>query len=449
MFDIIFNAVIPQAGNLLPLAFAALLISSGIISVWYVIGILINNESIKASALGEFTQMVGTLILIAVVIYSLTILSTALYTSLNGTKLMSQSSISSLCSKIETNSGLYILGSGSGSLLSSTDPKYPGLCYYVNSLSGSSVNTHIDYPLAAAGVLDANLTNQIAINLNSLFVVEAYVGFYSKFTVIDGIGFVVPLEGFITPDSGFRMVYDSMRTLGALISLSMEANMASLIILMISLYAWPYLIFGGIVLRTTIFTRKIGGLLIAIAIGMVFIYPTVLSIEYLTLSNPASYAQLNIYSNSYGPNVPIASGPIDANSILLSNTLQSTYKLDFFVLPNIQKIAQKDGCWPPLGSLIVGEATQFTLSLVPLVSQINQIVAFTGGSIPDVNIGFSSCSSTSAQTILFDLFDFYGIGGIIMYWLPIINIIITLAAILGLSGLMGGDTNLAGLGRLI
>ncbi len=450
MLDILLNTLIPQEGALIPLAVLALLISSAIVSIWYMIGLIINDNRIKASAIGEFTQMVGTLILIAIVIYSLTVLSAALYTSLNSTKLMSQSAISTICSKLESTSQLSILGTGTGSLLSSTNSQYPGICYYINSISGSGVNTRIDYPLAAAAVVDANVTNQIATQLNNLFVVDAYVGFYSSFKDIVGIGVGIPIvSAGVTPDLGFGMIYDSMKALGALTSLGLEANMAALIILTISLYAWPYLIFGGIVLRTTIFTRRIGGLLIAIGIGIVFIYPTVLSIEYLTLSNPSSYAQLNAYSNSFGPTVAIAPGPIDSNSILLSSAMQSTYKLDFFILPDISKIASQDGCWPPGGYLIAGEASQMAISLVPIVSQLNLIVAFTGGSIPDVNIGFSSCSASSAQSLIFDLFDFYGIGGIIMYWIPIINIIITLVGILGLSGLMGGDTNLAGFGRLI
>ncbi len=456
----IYTAILPASSNLIPLAILALLISSGIISIWYIIGFLLANEKIKQSAIGEFTQIIGTLIIIAIVIYALTVLSGVLYTSLNSTHAMNQGTISSLCSGIEKNNGIFtglsILSEGSGSLLGSSNPKYPGLCYYIQTGS-SSVSTRIDYPLAAAGVIDANITSQVAQQLNYLSIVDSYIGFFSKFSVTTGIGLGIPeVSGSISPDAGFAMVYDAMRPLGTLMSLGLEFNIATLIILTIALYSWPYLIFGGIILRSIIFTRKIGGLLIAVAIGMVFIYPTILSIEYITLSNSASYGNLAAYTSTYGPNAVIAPGPITANSIILSNTIESSnaiktepYNLDFFVLPSIAKTAEQDGCWPILGNIGLAESEQIGLALVPIVSQVNLILAFTGGSIPDTSIQFSGCSESSVEHLTFDIFDIYGISGIIMYWIPIINILITLSSIIGISGLMGGDTSLAGLGKLI
>ena len=51
--------------------------------------------------------------------------------------------------------------------------------------------------------------------------------------------------------------------------------------------------------------------------------------------------------------------------------------------------------------------------------------------------------------MLFMIMNAYGIIGIPAYWLPIMNLVITLSGIIGLSGLLGGDTSMAGLGNLV
>ena len=460
--------------QLLPLAIIAILIDAAIISAWYIMGVLLNNRGVKVSALNEFYQIIGTVIMVSIIIYSLTIFSMIFYSSLNNTKLMDQTTLSNMCTSLTTNSPLTILGKSKGSLLVSQSKSYNGICDYVNKLSGSSpgtpsgssVTAKIDYPLAASALINANLTNQVAVQLNNLFEVDAFIGFLLKFSPSIGIGgsvFSVLKSGIqfsYTPYSGYNMLYNSLTPIGTLMSSALEIMTAKLLFFTFALYAWPYLLFGGIILRVTIFTRKIGGLLIAIAIGIVFLYPVIFSLEYITLGNSNSYNVLNPYFtptkqsqqlSSIQPSQSQTTSLNEAN-VLLSNTIAATgYKLNFFILPKINKIAQKDGCWPPGGSLIAGESEQVLTSLIPLVSQINTILTLVGGSIPSVikDTGFGTCTATGAKNLVFDLFDVYGIAGITIFWLPLLNIIIVLNGILGLSGLLGGDTALAGISKLI
>ena len=61
----------------------------------------------------------------------------------------------------------------------------------------------------------------------------------------------------------------------------------------------------------------------------------------------------------------------------------------------------------------------------------------------------SYCPPAAAVDTLYTLMDEYGVISVSAYFLPIINILIVLTGIIGLSGLLGGDTQLAGLSRLV
>ena len=48
-----------------------------------------------------------------------------------------------------------------------------------------------------------------------------------------------------------------------------------------------------------------------------------------------------------------------------------------------------------------------------------------------------------------EMLNAYGIIGVASYFLPLLNLIITLSAIVGMSGLLGGNTSLEGLSRFV
>lgn len=59
------------------------------------------------------------------------------------------------------------------------------------------------------------------------------------------------------------------------------------------------------------------------------------------------------------------------------------------------------------------------------------------------------CPPTGAVATTMEMLNAYGIMGVTSYFLPIINLVMTLSAIIGMSGLLGGDTTLEGLSRFI
>jgi hypothetical protein len=269
-----------------------------------------------------------------------------------------------------------------------------------------------------------------------------------------------------TPYAGYQMLYSNLASLGTLLNLSTEAFVAQLLILSILLYVWPYLLFGGLILRSTFLTRKLGGLLLAIVIGAVIIFPTVFSIEYTTLGRgiptiPSLFG--GTVNSTYGYNT-LTAIPQGTNSIFPEYTGAYTdYQVNFFVLPNLQQALQEYGCWPAIHvirpspatfnvGLAGAESADMLTLLVPgvnIVSGIAQIIAATFGSSSPQLLLPASCTPIGAISSFNALVNAYGIIGVSSYFIPIINLVITLTSIIGLSKLLGGDTKLEGLSRFV
>ncbi|MGC8537384.1 MAG: hypothetical protein ACP5MZ_00140 [Candidatus Micrarchaeia archaeon] len=466
--------------DLLPIVVLALLLDSVIVSTWYVLGILLNNSKVKDSARGEFYQLAGTAV-ITVIILTILVFAGSIFSLISSSGPMSTSNMSTMCSSIESNSPLSMLGSGSFSLLAGissseypvgyTGPTFGGLCNYISTQSSApTATTNIDYPLASAGVVIANLTNQSIVNLNSFFEVDFFLGYMETITpslsfclqdfinpagpcMIPPEDVVNPAISFInatyTPYAGYSMVYKPMGVIGELLGTSLEMDVAQLLFIIVFLYIWPYILFIGLIFRATPFTRRIGGLFIAIAIGAVLFYPAVFAIEYVSLSGMNVNSEIGstgiTLSTAYGFN------GITTNSI----TALPDYTPNFFVEPSIENIAQANSCWPPGGNMALTQAEDTGILLVPFASAIDGLLPLikgASGGLPSSLPYFylpSPCTPTDAEGTMFQILNAYGITGITAYVLPLINILITLTAIIGLSGLLGGDTSLAGLSRLV
>ena len=509
---------------IMPLVIIAIILDFAVVSVWYFIGSFLNNSKIKEGAKTEAYQAVGTAILAMIIIGILLFLATSFDSVLTNSNFFYSSSssssaapaspgtISTLCSNLYTTSFINIIGTNSfgastNTFLKSSYSKFPGLCAYT---SLDSPTRHIDYPLVASGIILANLTNQTAHNLNSLFVFDSFIGYLSMLTptmswcipavdaLLDPIptmascsavgGIIAVPEGLAgiatalpilyiryaaTPYAGFDIVYSELGTLGALLTTALNSFIAQFLFIIISLYSWPVLIFSGLVLRATIFTRKIGGLLIAVGIAMILIFPAVFLLEYLGLGNgignlissspsscSANPSASGCIGGIYGFNT-IATNPItfipgypsDAPVQWSSGTpVQDPYTLNFFIEPQLNKIAYYYQCWPSNDNLLEAEAIDSIEFLVPGSSLVTLVYTGVGSlvtpGVPHMVIT-DNCGPNSLLRAFFQFMEAYGIIGVTAYFLPIINIFIVISSIIGLSGLLGGDTNLAGLSKII
>jgi hypothetical protein len=321
------------------------------------------------------------------------------------------------------------------------------------------------------------------------------------------------------PYAGLEVSFKNMVAIGSLLNGAYIVSVAQMILVVLFIFVWPYLLFIGLVLRSNPFTRKIGGLLIAAAIGMVLFYPLTYALEYLNLS---SSSQPQAGSASYGYNyvtsIPgrdavvcpgegtsLATSPPQANPPTcasgdepacssdmpytpicvdsLTNEQVSSdsvscppvplppdvsgppnplsapaptcnYTVNFYVQPSIQDIAMHYNCWPVSlsggsESLIAAEFIDIGLVMVPFYSAISAIASGieVPSSVPSLP-GFT-CTESGAVHIPEMILQAYGIIGVSAYLLPLLNLFISLSAILGVSGLLGGDTSLAGLSKLL
>ena len=451
---LMFSSLSSVQSSLLFLVFIALFVDSVILAVWYLIGSLLNNSTVRASARNEFYQLAGTAILIFVVVFFIVLAGNLFYSSLSGTRLMNPTTISNTLVGLTENTQLSLLSGPPSLVLPGPSSQYPGLLALTYDAEyDTSQTARLDYPLVATSVVLANLTNQTATNLNEFYYLDAFIGFMSTlkpesmFCVSVGTPCYFPLptsenlfwlEIDYVPYTGYSMAYSSMRVLGLILTLAFESFVAQLLSYTILLYLWPYLIFIGLILRATFFTRKIGGLLIAVAIASVLILPAVFSMEYLSLGNGVpAYAP-----SAYGFN-PTTSLPARSGS--------GNYILNFFVEPSIGAIATHNGCYPIINgypTILGSELADVAITFVPFASILLPAVGHFLSSPSNFYLPVG-CGSSNLLHTLFDSLNLYGIIGITAYFMPLINMLIFLSAIQGLSGLMGGDTSLGGLRNLI
>ncbi len=497
------------SSQLLPFMIIALLIDATIVAIWYMIGAILNNSGMKSSARGEFLQFVTTAIIAAIILASLLFFGSIYVNSVNPTgtqtpSVLSSQQLSQICFNAAAQPLTYM-----------KDQLYnpaTNICGIVLAGPSGSADQQMNYPLAASGVILANMTNQVAIQMNSTFIVDAFASFLQKLSPTLGVCVQPPSDiglgpctsGVIgippvpfypeppilyvkfsnTPLAGLDMITKSLASFSNLLYLTLMAFVVQLEFTNIFIYVWPFLIFFGLVLRATPFTRKIGGALIAIALGATLFYPSVFGLEYLAANNNSIAPQptLNFCDNG--------GGTLSLGGFVFP-TFPYQYKLNFFVLPDVSRIAQQCGCWPYLGLLnsetmdvvainnpiwwsslgvsMTEGVGNFFLNLLQDIwnnnySDVgNQLInAFfniaTLSQTPDQFAGALSTvapvcpigSPTSGgEGFVFSLMEAYGLTGVTAYFLPILNVLITLSAVIGLSRILGGDTEFAGISRFV
>ncbi|MCL4371970.1 hypothetical protein M1373_01485 [Candidatus Marsarchaeota archaeon] len=470
--------------SLFPLIAIAIVLDGAIVGAWYMAGAILGNARVKSSAMTEFYQLIGTAVLVVLLVSVLVIFGDAFYSVTSSTALMNPANVLSLCNGINESSQLSVLNAsksltGSSLLFSKNPTGFPGLCNIV--AKQNTFTEKADYPLAASGVVIANLTNQTALNLNSYFIFDAFIGYLEHLSPQINICISpeppspisvqcmlpAPTEAdlFIhyqnSPYAGLRLVYKSLDSIGVLMTLALESFIAQLTLTSIFLYIWPYLIFGGVILRVLPFTRKIGGLLIAIGIGAILFFPLVFSIEYLYLGHglgalmgytpPTSTTPFTYNSNDLGAYYGF--GNLFTNSTYyIPNSTGRPYVTNFYVMPSVANATKSTGCWPADGNLLNAEVEDTSYLLIPFTGLATQLLALINHSVPvapDISGLPQGCTETQALNGYYMLVRTYGVLGISAYFIPIINLIIVLSGIIGISGLMGGDTALAGLSKLV
>jgi hypothetical protein len=437
-----------------------------IASITYAAGIILNSSKIKESAVNEFGQLIGTSIIAVIIIAVIEFFGSASVTSLATNSI--GNNINQICNNQLSNSQLAIVnsmisGSPTNTICSATTTVYQD----IKNGNNGGIALFADYDLMSSYVVVANLTSQMANNLDALYKYEDYIGFLATLTPnttycvsatpappLLGAACIIPIDPralsvslSYTPYAGYSLLKNISKPLETQAYLIFEIYLVQLLIILMFLYAWPYLLAAGIILKAFMFTRKAGGMLIGIVIGALILYPIIFLFEYSALSS-ASISPIGASPSS----IPI----ISLNGLPLNNNKPITYysdKINFFVFPNATNVVNYYGCYPANGNIYESEllaSSYFSAPAVGLSSLLNY--GFGGGyisGIPSISSIAISCQPQNALSLIFQFADMYGIIGVTGYILPVINILILIAAIKGISQLMGGDTNLLGLGRFV
>ena len=128
------------------------------------------------------------------------------------------------------------------------------------------------------------------------------------------------------------------------------------------------------------------------------------------------------------------------------------------MFPRADYIINNDECWPPYGKLWLGELRVIGAYTIPGLGIVNGILNFASTASTAVGgpqlqssllrLGFS-CDSNHAIKTTFDLYNLYGLMSVIGLIFPLINLLIVLAALFSISSILGGDTRIFGLERLV
>lgn len=482
-----------QFQNWLPVVIAAIMVSLMLTGGYYLIGVALNNAKVKGQALGEFYQAIGTVVLVVLIIGVLTIFGTSVTST--KTFLVSPANMLKVCNSPQL--------SGSQLQFVSSTAQGPTniICNKIiaTASKSNSMTANIDYGLAASYVIAANMTNQTVANLNSLYYIEGLMQWLRTFH--SNTIFCLPVTCAIpfNPDNGAQLVFTYMPfqgyIFGRVLTPPIEIMATTLfymyfmemVVILLLLYGWPYMLAAGIILRTFFMTRRAGGLIIAVVLVSLLVTPIIVLFEYASLGNSNILCQ-------YGPKGPSAGNPsnciqlIGTNSIPsmaihelpLQDTQQSqaiTYQLNFFKFPNVAEVLNYYDCYPvgtsqfSVVSTIIGGDVRSDSGILGVEFGFAKwyLTPFgAGAGLWSILGGFAgNAGSTSAlagvqtppgyqcfegvnmASTLMDLFNVYGVMGVTGFIMNILNVLFSLSAIVGLSALLGGDTNIIGLGRFV
>jgi hypothetical protein len=499
----------------LPVIVAGLVLSFAMIGIYYMVGYLFNNKTIRAGATVEFGKLIGIAIVIMLIIWIFYVFgSTIQFTSHTG-----QAQITTVCNQL-SNSEINFLSTNN---LISPMPPGATICNDVidPSSTTNALTRNIDYGLGSVYVIEDNLTNQSVTSLNAVYMFSSMLAFLKDYKIKDTVCF--PVECLIpdapslfglniqsSPFSGYQIANTVPGALGIEANIIFYFLLFQLVLIMLMLLLWPYLLAAGLIFETNMFTRRIGGFLIAMVISSMLVYPTIFLFEYTSLNN---IGNLQPYGASSIPNLALCGAPLGSTvyltpqltgnvntgvfcyteakqlplSYIYKATLPDQYtnmvpkiyskyppntmvpacptknaeglcffqkNLNFYVFPNMEDILNLYFTWPAGGNLLSFEAIFIVPGVSTLANVANAIASFTSllsgnfiGSFPSFSYYYVNPTHTVAAILA--LINVYAIEAVTGFILPIFNTLILISSILEISKLLGGEGNILGLGKFI
>ncbi|OIO20905.1 hypothetical protein COV61_00250 [Candidatus Micrarchaeota archaeon CG11_big_fil_rev_8_21_14_0_20_47_5] len=414
--------LLSQYGYLLALALFA---SISLVALLYMIGKFLSDERLEAYAKAELSQIFYSAIILLLVVFAAT--GTDYWVGAIAS-LDPQSAV--LCSPIGPNA-----------------PQNPNLtpCHF------ALAKNHLDVVFDTAEDMSSKL---IWMNSLFLFISEARIGLRFTIAPWGDLG-MAPFSGISTLTEGINFAVD------LLVKIMIVSRFQQNLLDIIQQSVFPIFLIGGFLLRNFFLTRKLGGLLLAMGVGLYFVFPFMYAL--------AGYL---LYATT---------GHTD--SVLLFNGQYKTviYNLELPQEEGMEKGEMKDVLNPDGGTIAPPNSSVYDLEGEALDDYIGQVrsqwdifgvqegepqnILDTVGWI-FTNLGEMITGLVSiAKSIPKALYDSLVIGGwylgeegvfagiaklmLFSVFMPFIAIMTTISAIKTLSPLLGGDVEIAGLTRLI
>ncbi|MDO8554273.1 MAG: hypothetical protein Q7S22_05675 [Candidatus Micrarchaeota archaeon] len=430
-------------------------ISTVLVSLVYMFGSVLVDDKMKLWAKLELFEIFYSLILLAAVFSWIGMFDSVAYGILHDSSGSNPSYLTQGFFPDAANPGKYV----TQDICSFA----PGTNYdrAADPLALSSVSPYADIPHCHIRLSIYYLNTIFQETSNVAF--KIYQSYMITSTIADfaiNIEFVTDKAGFftITPWRGFFTMGNAMKTAGFDFAMKMMTltKFQEILIAFVSKALFPNLFIVGLVLRTFSFTRRLGGLLMAIALALFYIFPMfyvfgamlAISIQHAAYLGPDNIPSIadHLYING---KVPLLTGSYDLNQ----------QQLDYYSLVGVEpqvtrdKIADgasPDGYFPsvnlnlPNGDAdltartnqlsdadlkeLQGVGTTFTGNLGKKKFYDNFVsISLEDGGVMDV---------VSRLTFFSVFFSFFGV-------------LATIAAIRSISITLGGDVEIAGLTHLI
>lgn len=529
------------------------LVSLMLVGIYYMIGAVLGNQKVKTSALSMFVDVLGTIVIVVIVLFTLNYFGTTLSLA----QFVPPQRMLTLCNQVgygSTNSGppVYFLNANSLTLTNwdgSAQLPEPAhvICNDIiapQANGNGDITTNIDYGLASTYMIVDNLTNQTGGELDGLYYFENLIYFLRNYVVVyqlcDPITCAAPIPS-PTPESQgdfafatrVSFSYFNGYVLGRLITPYVTAEIdlmfylytIQLIGIIMILLLWPYMLAAGLLLRSFPWTRRMGGLLIATVIVGLLIYPAVYLFQYNALHNLTPLSPIGASSGSAGlsspsvdaltlcgrsiqyqgfdwpgaseqlygttlagvwcyttassltandifrNNIPAGyTGPLSVNACAAGTQPSATQNCfikrsyNFYVFPSDADVINLDTYYPNPnigpnpGSSILN--TEMSLSAQDIMGKgvdafwhIFGLFGALGNANANINTAFPSfpvpIGPKNIMTTYLSLEDLYGYLAVPGYLIPILDILILMSAITGLSSILGGETQILGISRFI
>jgi len=370
--------------NWMPIAGMAVIISASLVGLGYMLGSFLNNQQILAWAKGEFLQILASALIIGGLAW-LVAMTTALsheaagYTGID-------------CANTDVEDA------------------------YANA-EIALAPCHINIAQQYLQIMYENVYHQ---NRQLLRAASA-LAVASNFNITLEMLVTPWLSLTIVPLAPLNMVYETM-------ALIFDMLVKIMILLKFQIYLmsyiwralFPMLLVGGVVLRTFWFSRRLGGLLIAIAIGLYLAYPLSYALAYYVLGGTSAGTYVvNIDAGAY------EDANVDLNTLDGNTLAQRIDKLEGKTwMGDVLSVGAVG-----LGAVVVGGAglpLGAPGALAPGAPIIENWVAGEDGII-----------ESTAILLIYATF------------VPFLALIATISFIKALSPMLGGDVDIAGITHLI